>query len=54
MLSSNVNECKPLIGGTYMTLLNTVSNLGFKWVETTIMFVIDAVGARHILLNPKP
>ena len=42
------------IGGTYMTLLNTVSNLGFKWVETTIMFVIDAVGARHILLNPKP
>jgi PAT family acetyl-CoA transporter-like MFS transporter 1 len=30
------------MGGTYMTLLNTVSNLGFKWCETAAMFLVDA------------
>ena len=27
----------PLIGGTYMTLLNTVNNLGFKWIQFVIL-----------------
>lgn len=35
------------MGGTYMTLLNTVSNLGFKWVETSMMFAIDAVSSKQ-------
>ena len=30
------------IGGTYMTLLNTVSNLGHKLAETSIFFLIGA------------
>lgn len=35
------------MGGTYMTLLNTVSNLGFKWCETATMFLIDAVTVKE-------
>jgi len=42
------------IGGTYMTLLNTVSNLGFKWVETSMMFLIDAASAKQCVLSGKP
>jgi MFS transporter, PAT family, solute carrier family 33 (acetyl-CoA transportor), member 1 len=35
------------MGGTYMTLLNTVSNLGYKWCETATMFAIDAVSVKQ-------
>lgn len=35
------------MGGTYMTLLNTVSNLGYKWCETATMFAIDAVSVER-------
>jgi PAT family acetyl-CoA transporter-like MFS transporter 1 len=35
------------MGGTYRTLLNTVSNLGYKWVETSTMFIIDAVSEKR-------
>jgi PAT family acetyl-CoA transporter-like MFS transporter 1 len=31
----------PAIGGTYMTLLNTVANLGTKWPQTVSMFLVD-------------
>ncbi|KAH8917959.1 hypothetical protein BT69DRAFT_1286153 [Atractiella rhizophila] len=33
----------PLIGGTYMTLLNTVSNLGGTWPRYFVLRAIDAV-----------
>jgi PAT family acetyl-CoA transporter-like MFS transporter 1 len=39
------------MGGTYMTLLNTVSNLGFKWVETSMMFAIDAVSSKQCVVG---
>jgi len=29
------------IGGTYMTLLNTVANLGSKWPSSLVMFLVD-------------
>ncbi|XP_029699948.1 acetyl-coenzyme A transporter 1 isoform X1 [Takifugu rubripes] len=31
----------PLIGGTYMTLLNTVTNLGGNWPSTVALWVVD-------------
>jgi MFS transporter, PAT family, solute carrier family 33 (acetyl-CoA transportor), member 1 len=30
----------PAIGGTYMTLLNTVSNLGYKWPNSLALFML--------------
>ena len=31
----------PRLGGTYMTLLNTVANLAFKWPSTLVYFLVD-------------
>ncbi|CAF2526520.1 unnamed protein product [Rotaria sp. Silwood2] len=31
----------PKIGGTYMTLLNTLSNLGTNWISTTALYAAD-------------
>lgn len=31
----------PRSGGTYMTLLNTLSNLGGTWPSTVILFFVD-------------
>ncbi|XP_057695414.1 acetyl-coenzyme A transporter 1 [Corythoichthys intestinalis] len=33
----------PLIGGTYMTLLNTVTNLGGNWPATVALWLVDAL-----------
>ncbi|KAK6966236.1 acetyl-coenzyme A transporter 1 [Biomphalaria glabrata] len=33
----------PVIGGTYMTLLNTVANLGGNWPSTLTLWVVDHV-----------
>lgn len=30
----------PLIGGTYMTMLNTIANLGTTWPNTAALFVV--------------
>lgn len=34
------------MGGTYMTILNTVSNLGSKWMESATLFIIDFVSPK--------
>ena len=34
------------MGGTYMTILNTVSNLGAKWMESASLFAIDRVSTK--------
>ena len=31
----------PTIGGTYMTLLNTVSNLAAQWSSTMMLWFVD-------------
>ena len=33
----------PLIGGTYMTLLNTISNLGGNWPNTLALWSVDGL-----------
>ncbi|GAB5037645.1 acetyl-coenzyme a [Nannochloropsis oceanica] len=37
----------PTIGGTYMTLLNTVSNLGSSWVRTASLAALDVATLRN-------
>ena len=32
----------PALGGTYMTLLNTMGNLGGRWPPTAAFFMVDA------------
>ncbi|XP_038209733.1 acetyl-coenzyme A transporter 1 [Zerene cesonia] len=36
----------PLVGGTYMTLLNTVSNLGTNWPNTLALWAVDRLTYR--------
>lgn len=31
----------PLVGGTYMTLLNTLTNLGGNWPSTLALWFVD-------------
>lgn len=36
----------PLVGGTYMTLLNTLSNLGSNWPNTLALWAVDPLSVR--------
>nr|XP_019963956.1 PREDICTED: acetyl-coenzyme A transporter 1 [Paralichthys olivaceus] len=36
----------PLIGGTYMTLLNTVTNLGGNWPSTVALWMVDPLTSK--------
>lgn len=37
----------PLIGGTYMTLLNTVTNLGGNWPSTMALWLVDPLTSKE-------
>ncbi|XP_040901814.1 acetyl-coenzyme A transporter 1 [Toxotes jaculatrix] len=37
----------PLIGGTYMTLLNTVTNLGGNWPSTVALWMVDPLTSKE-------
>uniref|UniRef100_A0A8C5MRR1 Acetyl-coenzyme A transporter 1 n=1 Tax=Leptobrachium leishanense TaxID=445787 RepID=A0A8C5MRR1_9ANUR len=41
VMAFNAKVSDPLIGGTYMTLLNTVSNLGGNWPATVALWCVD-------------
>lgn len=36
----------PRMGGTYMTLMNTVTNLGSKWPGTLALWLVDVVSLK--------
>lgn len=42
------------LGGTYMTILNTVSNLGAKWMESATLFAIDLVSEKVCVASNDP
>ena len=44
----------PSIGGTYMTLLNTVSNLGATWLRTGSLALLDSATLRECRPSPSP
>ncbi|XP_018591628.2 acetyl-coenzyme A transporter 1 isoform X2 [Scleropages formosus] len=40
-MAFNAKVSDPVIGGTYMTLLNTVTNLGGNWPSTLALWLVD-------------
>ncbi|XP_051934220.1 acetyl-coenzyme A transporter 1 [Hippocampus zosterae] len=42
-MAFNAKVSDPLIGGTYMTLLNTVTNLGGNWPSTLALWLVDSL-----------
>ena len=40
----------PAIGGTYMTLLNTLSNLGGNWPATLMLWFVDPLTSKECTL----
>lgn len=43
---TRVSSLEPLIGGTYVTLLNTLANLGGMWAAPVALSTIDALSVR--------
>uniref|UniRef100_A0A672MXK5 Solute carrier family 33 member 1 n=1 Tax=Sinocyclocheilus grahami TaxID=75366 RepID=A0A672MXK5_SINGR len=43
----------PVIGGTYMTLLNTVTNLGGNWPSTLALWLVDPLTFKECQGAPK-
>merc|ERR1719285_287102 len=41
----------PVIGGTYMTLLNTVANLGSQWCGTVALYFVDKLSRFQCLIG---
>lgn len=42
----------PTVGGTYMTLLNTLNNLGGNWPSTTALWLVDLLTFRKCDTDP--
>ncbi|XP_040205162.1 acetyl-coenzyme A transporter 1 isoform X2 [Rana temporaria] len=47
IMAFNAKVSDPLIGGTYMTLLNTVSNLGGNWPATVALWFVDHLTSKE-------
>lgn len=43
MMAFNAKISDPAIGGSYMTLLNTLSNLGGNWPATVSLWIVDSL-----------
>lgn len=41
------------IGGTYMTLLNTVANIGVQWPTTLALYLVDAFSIKACVFENK-
>ncbi|XP_055608396.1 acetyl-coenzyme A transporter 1 [Uranotaenia lowii] len=41
----------PAVGGTYMTLLNTLSNLGGNWPTTVVLWMVDVLTWKRCSIN---
>ncbi|XP_070609595.1 acetyl-coenzyme A transporter 1 [Erythrolamprus reginae] len=47
IMAFNAKVSDPIIGGTYMTLLNTVSNLGGNWPATVALWLVDPLTVKQ-------
>lgn len=43
----------PAVGGTYMTLLNTLCNLGGNWPATAALWFVDSLTFRQCSSDPS-
>merc|ERR1712128_417215 len=41
----------PAVGGTYMTFLNTLSNLGNMWPSSFVLWFVDIITYKSCVLN---
>ena len=41
----------PTIGGTYMTMLNTITNLGGRWPETLMLWMVDPLTSKQCIVS---
>ncbi|KAK2847030.1 hypothetical protein Q5P01_010029 [Channa striata] len=46
-MAFNAKVSDPIIGGTYMTLLNTVTNLGGNWPSTVALWMVDPLTSKE-------
>ncbi|XP_054160405.1 acetyl-coenzyme A transporter 1-like [Oppia nitens] len=51
LMSFHARISDPLIGGTYMTLLNTITNLGGNWPQTLSLWLIDPLTRKTCSVN---
>jgi len=42
-MAFNARISDPRVGGTYLTLLNTLSNLGGNWCQTLALWLVDGL-----------
>ncbi|KAL0973504.1 hypothetical protein UPYG_G00204930 [Umbra pygmaea] len=47
LMAFNAKVSDPVIGGTYMTLLNTVTNLGGNWPSTLALWLVDPLTSKE-------
>lgn len=43
----------PAVGGTYMTLLNTICNLGGNWPTAIVLWLVDVLTIRQCDLKSE-
>lgn len=43
----------PAVGGTYMTLLNTICNLGGNWPTSIVLWLVDELTWRRCSIDPS-
>ncbi|XP_067851442.1 acetyl-coenzyme A transporter 1 [Heptranchias perlo] len=53
VMSFNAKISDPSIGGTYMTLLNTVSNLAGNWPATLALWLVDPLTVKKCIGAPE-
>ncbi|XP_053204545.1 acetyl-coenzyme A transporter 1-like [Panonychus citri] len=51
LLSFHARVSDPTIGGTYMTLLNTITNLGGNWPSFTSLWLLDYSTFKHCSID---
>lgn len=51
LMSFHAQVSDPILGGVYMTLLNSGANFGGMWPESTVLWVIDKLGDNPIAKN---
>lgn len=47
LMAFHAKVSDPLIGGTYMTLLNTLTNLGSNWPSTLALWMVDPLTSKE-------
>ena len=43
IMAFNARISDPIVGGTYLTLLNTLTNLGGNWCQTLALWLVDGL-----------